>query len=110
MSGLSLNISSRKLALISLIFSSTTIIILVWINNQIATQFKAASGKTRELFGFIELTYNYKYNFVGGATIGFMLAVLAIRKAETRIIPAFALIVAVASFAIIFIRIWTWMI
>ena len=100
----------RPLTLTSLMISLITIIILVLINKQIATQFEASSGKTRALFGIIELTYSYKYFMTVGGILAVILAHFAIQKGETRLLSLFAIIVAIIAMTTMFLRIWTWMV
>jgi hypothetical protein len=53
--------NSRRIIALSLAFSLITIAGVIWINYQIAQRYETSTGKTRALFGIIELTYSYKY-------------------------------------------------
>lgn len=51
---------NRRL-LFSLALSCLSLISTTWINISIAKYYLRADGKTRALFGIIELTYGYQY-------------------------------------------------
>lgn len=99
--------ASRYLLTASLLASTTTLGAVLWINGQIAARYEAASGKTRALFGIIELTFAYKYFWALGALLALVLARAAARKGAARRSVAIALLLALMALASVFLRVWT---
>jgi hypothetical protein len=74
-----------KLSLVSLIFSCGTIVALFIINREIALRYLSSDGKTKALFGIIEIfSFSYKYFFIIPAIFSLSTAFLAIKKREFK--------------------------
>lgn len=98
--------NSRLLLSLSLILSLVTIAAVAWINIQIAERYEAATGKTRALFGIIELTYGYKYYFIAGGLLAIIPGIIAARHGQRRF-GLLAILLAVAAIVSVFFRLWT---
>lgn len=99
-----------KWSLISLALSFLSLLCLVKIDAEIAARYIAASGKTRALFGIIEIQYlGYKFwvGVVAFATLIF--SIVAIRKRE-RGIAWLSAFVSICLILLVFLRFWRWMI
>ncbi len=98
--------SPKYLSVFSLLLSSITIFAVIYINSQIAVQFEKAAGKTRALFGLIEITYNYKYYWAIGSIIAMALGVLSYKKSKRKSLPTLAIAIALLSSTLSSIKIW----
>jgi hypothetical protein len=100
---------SKNAAVISLILGVLTIAILLWINLQIAHQYDSSDGKTRGLYGLIEIQYLYKYYLLISGFAALMLAIYSFRTPPRKTISVTALVCALLSIAFVFLRLWTFM-
>ncbi|GAA4340115.1 hypothetical protein GCM10023184_37650 [Flaviaesturariibacter amylovorans] len=82
---------------------------MIWINLQIAARYEAATGKTRALFGIVELTYGYKYFLAFAGLLATALGIVAYRRGEQRL-GTFATVIALVALLMVFLRIWTLMV
>jgi hypothetical protein len=99
-----------KLLIAPLIFSTGSIVALLIINHDISLRYLSSDGKTRALFGLIEIQFSYKYYFLVFAISSFILAALAIRKKEIRWIATVAIVLSFSSIVLVFIRLWKFMV
>ena len=71
------------------IFSVTlallSIVILTYVNNEIATRYNQADGKTQAMFGIVELLqFNYRYLVLIPATISIILVIKIFHAKESK--------------------------
>jgi len=99
-----------SLSAISIILSLANIAMIIKINHDIAIRYLSSDGKTKALFGIIELQFNYKYYFILIGLLSLSLAILAIRKKGNILITQIATILGILSTALIFVRLWRLMI
>jgi hypothetical protein len=96
---------------LSFIISALTVCGVLFINFQIAKVYSQSTGKTRALFGIIEMgRFGYQYYLAIGGLLAIILALLSFRKAISKRLPSAALIAGVIASAIVFLRLWTLMI
>ena len=97
----------NKITYLSFILSLIAIGYLLVINYQIAQKYIVATGKTRALFGLIELNYCIDKCVIAGLTIfAFIVSVISIKKYYSN----FALILIVfnvITFVLIFFPLWS---
>jgi hypothetical protein len=87
----------------------TTIVGIIIINHQIAERFNSATGKTRALFGLIEINNDNKYFFLISGIIAAILAIKAYRRGQRRS-GSILIGVAVVACLLVFLRLWKYMI
>jgi len=81
------------------------------INHDIALQYLRSDGKTKGLFGLVEiLTYGYQYYLVAISLLEIVLLIFAFRRREERVYLMIAIILLVISTGLLFGGIWRWMI
>jgi hypothetical protein len=80
------------------------------INKQISVRYLNADGKTKALYGFIEMQYFYIYYLVLPALAGLILGIVSLRKEQTKTASAIAVLVACITIALVFLRIWRFMV
>jgi uncharacterized protein with ACT and thioredoxin-like domain len=100
----------NKFIILSLLFSITSIILTVKTNIDIVEAYLKADGKTKALFGIVEMVYDYKYFFLILTTISLILSLYSRKKAESKLMFFIAIVSSIVSVALIFMRIWTWII
>jgi len=101
----------NKFSVLSIILSITCIIAVIIVNLKIANQYLLSDGKTKALFGLIELTtFYYQYYFVILGILSLILGLLGIKKKELKLIYLIALSLSVLSIIFVFIRLWRLMI
>jgi hypothetical protein len=94
-------------SIISIFLSISCILIIVFINNKIADQYLASDGKTRVLFGMIELlSYSYKYYFIPISLISIAASIIGKRKQEGKRFFWISFTFSIISLILIFIPIW----
>jgi hypothetical protein len=100
-----------KLSIVSLIFSIGTIVALLFINHEIALRYLSADGKTKGLFGIVELiSFSYKYYFLITGLFSFIMSILAIRKKETKWLSYASLVISIFSIVSVLIQFWKFLI
>ena len=101
----------NKFSELSIILSIICIIAVIIVNFKIANQYFLSDGKTKALFGLIELTtFYYKYYFVILGILSLILGLLGIKKKELKLTYLIALSLSVLSIILVFIRLWKLMI
>lgn len=93
-------------SLIAIILSLVGLIILVKINMNIAHIYEASSGKTRLLFGIVELGFLYKYYVGAFGLLAIILSIHARRKNEEKRWVRVAFIISIIAFAATFLKLW----
>ncbi|SRR5258708_6357982 len=80
---------------------------LIALNIHLAEHYKKADGKTKALFGLIELGH-LTYNYAIGATaiIALILLFVAIKKNESRTLIRLALALFLLTAVLIFAQLW----
>ena len=97
----------RKYSNISILISTISIAITVFINFQIAERYLRAYGKTKALFGITELfQFGYQYYVAILGLISLVLAILSFRKEGKRKQVIVAALLSLISILIVFARIW----
>lgn len=92
---------------LSLLFISLVILCLIIINTKIAHVYQFSSGKTRALFGLIELfSFSYKYYFLLPAFAAIIFAVIGRKKNEEKNISITAIVLSVLSAVLVYIPFW----
>ena len=101
----------NKFSELSIILSIICIISVIIVNFKIANQYFLSDGKTKALFGLIELTtFYYKYYFVILGILSLILGLLGIKKKELKLTYLIALSLSTLSIILVFIRLWKLMI
>ena len=95
-----------KYSLSSILLSLIVICAAVWVNSSIAQDYLQSDGKTRALFGLIELFYTFKYYFLIGSMISGILLVLAYREKEKLQISA-VIFLSVSVLSVV-LKVWKW--
>lgn len=97
----------KKIIYLIILLSSISLIYLIKINHTIYIDYSNSKGKTRALFGLKELfNYNYKIYFAIIPLIGFLVAIISIRKKHIRSISIIASVVSLL--AVIFAQFGVW--
>ncbi len=99
----------RTLLISSLLLTVVTIVATVLVDLQIAERFDQATGKTRALFGIVELTYSYKYFFSIGGLAAIITAYIAYRRGH-RHFGVTMIFAAIVATSLVFLRLWTLMV
>ena len=91
----------------SILISIVSIATTLFINIQIAARYIRSDGKTKALFGIIELLqFGYQYYVVLLGIVALILAIVGLRKdipGNKKIIALFLSLIAVS---IVFVRLW----
>ena len=109
----SLNILMKNspFSIICIILSCLLAVVVMKINHDIALQYLRSDGKTKGLFGLVEiLTYGYQYYLVAISLLEIVLLIFAFRRREERVYLMIAIILLVISTGLLFGGIWRWMI
>ncbi|MCH9661694.1 MAG: hypothetical protein K0U54_12390 [Bacteroidetes bacterium] len=96
-------------------FSKITIVIcllcvcgVLYYERNIYLDYQEATGKTKALFGLIELGYVHKYYFVLGGILGLALTLVAFRKKESKGWIWLAFIISILIIVLPILRVWHW--
>lgn len=99
------------LSTISIVSSAICIVVVFKIYHDILIQYLASDGKTKALFGIIEIAqFSYKYYFLSLSLLSILFAILAILKKEKRSLIILAFILSTLSIISIFVDLWRFMI
>ena len=103
---------TRKInSMISIVLSILCLLIITWINLKIANRYLSSDGKTKALFGIVEiLNYSYKYWFIVLSIGSIITAIVGKRKNEGKQIFWISMTLGITSMIIIFTPIWRLMI
>jgi len=102
---------NKKYYIFSILLSLICIFLVVYTNNEIAKQYALSGGKTRALFGLVELlTFSYKYWFIGLSISSLILAFIGKKTNKNLTLFSCTIILGIASLIIVFIPIWRIMI
>jgi hypothetical protein len=97
-------LKNKNLSVFSILLSFTAIILIVYINYQIAKEYLRVDGKTRALFGIKEiLQFSYQYYVI---IIGFLALGIAliIRNPDKQ--KSIALALSLGAIILVFCRLW----
>ncbi len=97
-----------KYSALSIIISLMVLYLTVKVNVELAETYINSDGKTRLLFGLIELVYMFKYYYwIGSALSGAFLFIsyFAFEPLKIRVVAFLLLLIGVLS---IFISFWKW--
>ncbi|KUJ50222.1 hypothetical protein [Chryseobacterium sp. JAH] len=97
-----------KYSLLSIVSNFIVIWFLVRINVSIFEKYINTDGKTKALFGLIELQYIYKYYFLSIILVSFIFLCYAYKKNEDIVVKIAALISLGLAILSIFINFWKW--
>jgi hypothetical protein len=98
-------------SIISILLSFANLIVIFKINHEIAVRFLTSDGKTRALFGIVEIAqFTYKYYFIALSVLSILFIVYAIRIREIKTFNQIAIVLSLLSAASIFIPFWKLMI
>ncbi len=96
---------------LSFIFSLTSIVLTVIINYKISIAYNEASGKTRALFGMIDLLrFGYQYYVALLGILSIILTGIAFYKKEPKKPLVIAFVVGLIATTLVFSKIWRIMI
>ena len=97
----------NKLLNISIFVSIISIIVTLLINRQLADAYLKSDGKTRALFGVIEILqfgYQYYVTLLGGVSLILLFFCIKGNNQKTKLIVA--LLLSLLAITIVFVRIW----
>ena len=101
----------NKFSFLSLLLSTICFVMILWVNYKIAERYLLVDGKTKALFGVIEIgTFFYQYYFIFLSLFALMFAFIGSKKKEGRPINLIAYVISLFSIVFIFMRVWTFMI
>ena len=91
----------------SIVISIISILTTMYINYKIADTYLRTRGKTRALYGLMEmLSFGYQYYVVLLGILSLMFAALTINKGEKKNKIIAALLLSLFAISIVFARIW----
>jgi hypothetical protein len=91
----------------SILLSILSISLSVFINIQIAREYVRVDGKTRALFGLVEvLQFGYQYYLCIAGVIALVVAILAIKGGGQRKKILFAILLSLFAIVVVFVRLW----
>jgi hypothetical protein len=100
-----------KYSILSLISSNLCIVGLLIHNYNLSLAYLSSGGKTRALFGIIELSrLHIKLYFIPFAFLSIGFGVLAVKKKENKVWAAVSIIACLIAIVSFFIRYWRFMI
>ena len=100
-----------KLGIISILVSLICIFLTIKTNLLIAETFSNTKGKTRALFGIIELRkFSYKYYYLLLSISSFSFAWVYSKVSENMIMKISCFSLSILSGVLVFLRIWTWIV
>lgn len=106
-----MNFKKYKFSFFLITLSIAEIVYLIFLNYNLAQRYLSADGKTRALFGIIELTWLvYKFYLAPFLIVSLILLILSFRKKEWKTLSIVAALLNVVSIVIVFVRFWTLMI
>lgn len=101
----------NKFSVLSIILSIACVIAVIIVNLKIANQYLLSDGKTKAMFGLIEITaFLYQYYFVALGIISLIFGLIAIKKKELKLLYQTALFLSILSIISVFIKLWKLMI
>jgi len=101
----------NRFSIISSSLGIVSIICTVILNYRLAKSYIAADGKTKAMFGIIEISnWGYKIWFFIGGLLAFVLAIIALKKKESKITYRLSFLLSLIAMLLVFIRFWKWMI
>jgi hypothetical protein len=99
--------TKRLNSTISIVLSILCLLIITWINVKIANRYLSSDGKTKALFGIVEiLNYSYKYWFIVLSIGSIITAIIGKRKNEGKQIFWISITLGIISMIVIFTPIW----
>ena len=102
---------NARLSIISIVLSIVCLIVIMKINLDIAIRYLSSDGKTKALFGIIEITnFYYKYYFIILSLIAITIAIIASTRREKRSMNRIAYFIGILSLTLIFVQLWRIMI
>ena len=100
----------NKYSTLSLLIGIVDILALVYINSLIAERYVHADGKTRAFFSLIEMGFYYKFYLLIPIVLGLVLARVAYRRKENKIMTIIGILSNLLAVVIMFTSIWKFMI
>lgn len=97
-----------KYSLLSIALNFIVIWFSVRINVSIFKKYINADGKTKALFGVIEIQYTYKYYFLLITLVSVIFLFYAYKKNEQIVVKIASLLLFVLALLSIFINFWKW--
>jgi hypothetical protein len=73
-------------------------------------RYQESNGKTRALFGIIEIQFSYIYYLVLPAITGLIFGIISLRQEQSKKASTVAILVACLTIAMVFLRIWRLMV
>lgn len=99
----------KKYSVASIILSLICIGATVFQNFRLLRMYRQARGKDKALFGITEISELDVKLYIGiGIVFGLILALVAIRKKENRTLSYTAVLFALLSSLLLFVRLWTY--
>jgi hypothetical protein len=95
----------KKTAIISIIVSIFSIIITIFINFKIAMAYLNSDGKTRGLFGIVELLQFGFQHYMAILGVGSLILAFS-GKNESKHLKKCAIIFSILAIVVVFVRIW----
>ena len=91
----------------SILISVISIAVTLFINIQIAARYTRSDGKTKALFGIIELLqFKYQYYVVLLGIIALILAIVSVRIDKIKNKKNIGMLLSVIAVVIVFLRSW----
>ncbi len=98
--------TKNKISYILLLISVICFFLAVKVNVDIHSDYIQSKGKTRALFGIIELKYTFKYYYGILAFICFFVLLILFRKKENRLIVLISMAISFVTIILSFFRVW----
>ena len=90
--------STKTLRTLSTILSFLSIIAIIYVDTQIAVRYVQADGKTKALFGLVELgQFGFKFWILVPAILSILLTVKIIRLKEFKIWDALTILISLTT-------------
>lgn len=90
--------SNKFIRTLSLLLSIISAATLFYINNQIAVAYIHADGKTKAMFGIIELfTFNYKYLILIPVTLSMILLFMLVKAKDFKILDMLTFLIGLVT-------------
>jgi|SRR5882724_2654809 len=94
----------------SFLLSTVALIGVILTNREIANRYIMADGKTKALFGLIELSFLYKYYFLIPASLALVLELIAMKRNGTKQYDYLVLTSVLLSIVLVFFPVWKLMV
>jgi hypothetical protein len=96
-----------KLSKLSILLSLLTLVLIIWLNFDIAQTYNSTDGKGRALFGILEFEYiNYKILIGAIILIALGSSIFAVIKKDNSVYVYISFFLVILSSILIFLRFW----